>query len=244
MTPHDTPQELRLGQGSSSRLGDFRRICFIEGRLHAVVLRIESDSASEREIIDRLGYRVHGLGTACRDSRSVQREWPQEQLLLREAHAGATSEESAERVSRMNCWRRLPTLVGLLVFAACGGSDVPTGPEGTGGSDPPPSASPSFSSEVNPILTAKGCTAGNCHGGGQAGLTLTSSAPSNYANLVNVQSSDPSFLLVEPGDAQNSYLVMKVEGRAGSRMPVGGAALTSNQIQTMRNWIDSGAPNN
>ena len=148
----------------------------------------------------------------------------------------------------MNSWMKLVVLAGLLAFAACGGSDVPTGPDGagngSGGGGAPPSASPSFSSEVNPIFTAKGCTAGNCHGGGQGGLTLTSSASSNYSNLVNVQSSDPSFLLVEPGDAQNSYLVIKVEGRAGSRMPVGGAALTSNQIQTIRNWIDTGAPNN
>lgn len=144
---------------------------------------------------------------------------------------------------------RLAILGGLVILAAgCGGSDLPTGPDGagdgSGNGDPPPSANPSFSQEVNPIFTSKGCTAGSCHRGGQAGLTLTTSASSNYANLVNVQSSDPSFLLVEPGDAQNSYLVMKVEGRAGNRMPVGGSALTSNQIQTIRNWITAGAPNN
>lgn len=149
----------------------------------------------------------------------------------------------------MNRRTGIAGLCGLvLLAAACGGSDVPTGPDGgddgSGGGDPPPPASPSFSQDVNPIFAAKGCTAGNCHGGGQGGLTLTASASSNYANLVNVASSDPSFLLVEPGDPQNSYLVIKVEGRAGSRMPIGGSPLSDNQIQTLRNWISAGAQDN
>lgn len=149
----------------------------------------------------------------------------------------------------MNRKARVAALCGFVVLAAaCGGSDVPTGPEGggggSGGGDPSPSASPSFSEAVNPIFTAKGCTTGNCHGGGQGGLMLTASASANYANLVGVQSSNPSFLLVEPGDAQDSYLVIKVEGRAGSRMPIGGTPLSDNQIQTIRNWIDSGAQDN
>lgn len=136
---------------------------------------------------------------------------------------------------------RPPGLLALAVLvAACGGSDVGTGPDDGGG----PPASPSFATHVNPIFDAKGCTAGSCHGGGAGGLTLTGSASTNYSNLVSVQSSDPLFLLVEPGDADNSYLVRKVEGSAGARMPLGGSPLSSNQIQTIRNWIDSGALNN
>lgn len=149
----------------------------------------------------------------------------------------------------MNGRIRRAVLYGFTALAAaCGGSDVPTGPDGgggggAGGGDPVPPASPSFSQDVNPIFVTKGCTAGSCHGGGRGDLTLTTSASVNYANLVNVQSSDPAYLLVEPGDPQNSYLVMKVEGRAGSRMPLTGTPLTANQIQTIRNWIASGAPN-
>lgn len=155
------------------------------------------------------------------------------------------------RVSRRDrsACRLFLSLVATVLMVACGGSDVVTGVDGSGGggggtSSPPP-ANPSFSQDVNPIFTQKGCTAGNCHGGGSGGMTLNGSAATDYASLVNIVSTaNPSFLRVKPGDAQNSYLVMKVEGRAGSRMPIGGSALTSTQIGTIRNWIDSGAANN
>lgn len=126
--------------------------------------------------------------------------------------------------------------------AACGPSDLPTGP-----TDQEPVDDPTFSGDVQGILVAGGCTAGNCHGNGAGGLVLTGSASANYGNLVNVPSDDaPNLMLVKPEDAQNSYLVMKLEGRqvAGSRMPLGRPALTNAQITTIRNWITAGAPNN
>lgn len=141
---------------------------------------------------------------------------------------------------------RLLALALLLSAAACGGSDVVTGVEGSGGSggNPPPT-SPSFSQDVNSIFVAKGCTSGNCHGGGAGSMTLSGSSSADYDAIVNVPASaDPSFLRVKPNDAQNSYLVMKIEGRDGSQMPLGGPALSNSQITTIRNWIDSGAPNN
>lgn len=125
-----------------------------------------------------------------------------------------------------------------LVLAACGGSDVGTGP-GNGGS--------SFSQDVNPIFGAEGCSTGNCHGGGAGGLTLTASAATNYGNLVDVPAgSAPTFLLVEPNNSTDSYLVMKLEGRqvSGSQMPLGGGALSAGQISTIRGWIDAGAQDN
>jgi len=143
----------------------------------------------------------------------------------------------------------LAGLVSQTVLVACGGSDVVTGPDGSGGDggNTPPVANPSFSQDVEPILSAAGCTAGNCHGGGSGGLTLTGSAPTDYANLVGVVSSCGLFQYVNPGDAANSYVVMKLENRntcGGGRMPLARAALSSNRIGTIRNWIDSGAPNN
>jgi hypothetical protein len=132
-----------------------------------------------------------------------------------------------------------------LAVAACGGSDV-TSPDA--GDDPgdPPVENPSFSLDVVPIFVAGGCTAGNCHGGGAGGLTLTSSSATSYANLVNVpSSSDDSFLRVEPGNPTDSYLVMKLEGRGGRQtMPLGRAPLSTNQIGTIRNWITADAPDN
>lgn len=137
----------------------------------------------------------------------------------------------------------------LALAAACGGSDV-TGPNGNGGSggdNTPPPANPSFLEDVNPIFTTGGCTAGSCHGGGSGDLTLSGSVSTDYANLVNVPSSSaPSFLRVEPNNARDSYLVMKLEGRqlSGGRMPLGRQPLSSNQIGTIKNWIDAGALNN
>lgn len=144
---------------------------------------------------------------------------------------------------------RFLALAALLAVAACGGSDV-TGVGGdnggtgsNGGSQP--STTPSFSTDVNSIFVTKGCTSGNCHGGGSGGMTLSGSASADYAAIVNVPASaDPSFFRVKPDDAQNSYVVMKIEGRAGSRMPLGGPSLTSNEIAIIRNWIDAGAPSN
>jgi hypothetical protein len=135
-----------------------------------------------------------------------------------------------------------------LTFAGCGGSDVSTGldedPEDPGGEMP--TETPSFAADVNTLFVNRGCTAGNCHGGGAGDLSLTSTASTSYADLVGVASdAEPSFLRVEPGDAQNSYLVIKLEGRqsSGGRMPLGGAALSASEIATIRAWIEAGAAN-
>jgi|TARA_B100001167_G_scaffold127020_1_gene79375 hypothetical protein len=53
---------------------------------------------------------------------------------------------------------------------------------------------------------------------------------------------------VIPNDAQNSYLVKKLENRQGSgngnRMPIGGSALDNVDLTNIKNWINTGAPNN
>jgi hypothetical protein len=53
---------------------------------------------------------------------------------------------------------------------------------------------------------------------------------------------------VVPGDAENSYLVHKLDGRSdivGQRMPrTSGPFLTEGQISIIRRWIDQGAQNN
>ena len=110
-----------------------------------------------------------------------------------------------------------------------------------------PTQSPSFSQVVNEIFVRRGCTAGNCHGGGSGGMTLTSSAATNYANLVNVlATAEPTLLRVRPNDAFNSYLVMKLEGRqnSGATMPIGGQRLNATDLGNIKDWINAGAPNN
>jgi hypothetical protein len=69
-----------------------------------------------------------------------------------------------------------------------------------------------------------------------------------YSSLVNVASrGKPGAVRVIPGDPENSYLIHKIEGRAGivgDRMPRFGPFLTAGQIAVIRRWIEIGAPNN
>jgi hypothetical protein len=94
------------------------------------------------------------------------------------------------------------------------------------------------------------CT--NCHTdvGGRipsAGMNLRAAVA--YANLVGVASRErPALSRVAAGDPENSYIVHKVEGRAGivgQRMPLSaGPFLTDGQILVIKRWIALGAPNN
>lgn len=105
---------------------------------------------------------------------------------------------------------------------------------------------PSFATVVNDVFQRRGCSAGNCHGSDAGGLTLTGSAPDNYDQLVNVPSTDfPSILRVAPGNAADSYLVHRLEGTgSGARMPLGGRALSTADLQAIKDWINAGAPEN
>ncbi len=105
---------------------------------------------------------------------------------------------------------------------------------------------PSFAQVVDEILVRRDCTTGMCHGGGAGGLALTFSVVGNYANLVNVPSSaQPAVLLVKPGDAANSYLIMKLEGSgSGARMPLDRAPLSATDLNNIKDWINAGAANN
>jgi hypothetical protein len=69
-----------------------------------------------------------------------------------------------------------------------------------------------------------------------------------YNNWVNVPSrGKPGAIRIIPGDPENSYVVQKVEGRAGiagRRMPFNGPYLTDGQILILKRWIAIGAPRN
>jgi hypothetical protein len=80
-----------------------------------------------------------------------------------------------------------------------------------------------------------------------AGLNLLHDTA--YAALVGVASSGkPGATRVVPNDADNSYLIQKLEGSpdiAGQRMPrTGGPYLTEGQMTIIRRWISDGAANN
>lgn len=134
-----------------------------------------------------------------------------------------------------------------LLAGACGESS-PTDPAAEG-DDPAATrtvlADPSFETHVQEIFDRKGCASSSCHGSAQsAGLDLRRG--SSYGELVNAASTQTGGDRVVPGDAENSYLVVKVEGRqsVGSRMPIGGTPLDSIDLANLRNWIERGALDN
>lgn len=66
----------------------------------------------------------------------------------------------------------------------------------------------------------------------------------SYAMLVDVPSSQNNTILrVAPNDPDNSYLIQKLEGTAGTgaQMPLNGAPLPQAQIDVIRQWITDGA---
>jgi len=87
-----------------------------------------------------------------------------------------------------------------------------------------------------------GCHTGS--GNNLPAIMALTSAQQTHQNLVGVFSmGEPEFLRVEPGNADNSLLIKKIEGThsVGSRMPFRGAKLSAETIQSIRNWVDAGA---
>ncbi len=99
---------------------------------------------------------------------------------------------------------------------------------------------PHFVEDIVPIFQDHCVT---CHdASGTAGLMLT--PEETYSETVGVKSlNEPDYLLINPGDAENSYIVIKVEGRqsVGAQMPRGSGPLPHEAIETIKNWINQGA---
>ncbi len=105
---------------------------------------------------------------------------------------------------------------------------------------------PSLASIQNNIFTpiCSGCHSGPSGPILPAGMDL-SSASASFTSLINVVSFEvPTIFRVAVGDAENSYLIHKLEGTAtiGARMPLGGPFLDQATIDVVRLWIASGAP--
>ncbi len=88
----------------------------------------------------------------------------------------------------------------------------------------------------------------SCHGGASPSKGLDLSESEGHDQLVDIPAVQRSSLdRVTPGDSDNSYLIIKLEGgpnMAGRRMPRGLPARPQEEIDTIRMWIDEGAPKN
>ena len=139
-------------------------------------------------------------------------------------------------------------LVTVVALAwGCADFEIPVDP--TGGLPDVVVPNPSFASDIHPIFTNR-CSIGGCHSlaSRQAELVLVEGYA--YDSLVNRPSFlAPGFVLVEPGNADTSWLVRMIgpDDAArfnNARMPLAGHPLTDNQIATIVNWIENGAPRN
>ncbi|MBL1214346.1 MAG: hypothetical protein HND52_13390 [Ignavibacteriae bacterium] len=99
-----------------------------------------------------------------------------------------------------------------------------------------------FSSIQDRVLNLS-CAVSGCHNG----TTFPNlSEGGAYANIVGVTGSSGQNL-IEPGDANNSYLYLKIVGASGifgDQMPKGQDPLPGEVIDSIKMWIDNGALNN
>lgn len=96
--------------------------------------------------------------------------------------------------------------------------------------------------QVDAEILVPSCGFSACHGSGTGGLELDGDG--DHAALVGVPSAAaPGQTLVVPGDAEASYLLHKLDGRAGivgEPMPPSGL-LDAAKIAQVRAWIEGGA---
>ena len=133
----------------------------------------------------------------------------------------------------------------LAVAVAACGSDSPTAPTPpTTTPTPTPGALTATLSSIQSVVFNDSCIG---HHGDPADADLDLRDGQSFSNLVNRQSIQVALDLVEPNDAENSYLIHKLDGRAGivgQRMPVGGPFLSAADIDVIKQWINAGAQNN
>lgn len=147
----------------------------------------------------------------------------------------------AERFAAASC-----AMLALAVSARC--ADFTVVPDPAAGLPNVVVAHPSFQANIQPMFTAR-CAQGGCHTTASAQARLVLTPGHSYYALVNRPAYLAAFIRVRPGDHVNSWLWRMIAADSSvrfglERMPFEEEPLTPNQIQTIVNWIDEGAPSN
>jgi len=101
---------------------------------------------------------------------------------------------------------------------------------------------PIFTNIQNEIFD-QSCALSGCHVSGGVSPDLSGNS---YNNIVN-RISSTGVNYITPNDPDNSYLLLKMigsNGISGSRMPLNASPIPQNQIDTVIEWINDGAPDN
>ena len=138
----------------------------------------------------------------------------------------------------MTKWMQCGLWVAALLWAGCGGDDSTVGPDGEGEGR----LTEASLAQVREVF-AVSCAFSGCHSGGEpaAGLSLEGYFAGRIVGVASEQRS--GFLLVDPGNPDESYLLMKVRGDdeiISQQMPPGNP-LSAEQVEIIRAWIASGA---
>ena len=147
-------------------------------------------------------------------------------------------------------FRPVALVIGLGLLTAAAGCDEKLADV----AGPSPGLQPTYSSISQNIFTSTdnagrtACTQCHTNQGRVPAANLNLLPEFGHAQLVGVTSVfKPGAIRVVPGDAENSYLIHKLEGRAdivGQRMPrTAGPFLTEGQMLIIRRWINQGAQN-
>ena len=129
-------------------------------------------------------------------------------------------------------------LVAALLWAGCGGDDSTVGPDDDGEG----TLTEATLAQVSQVFVVS-CAISGCHSGGDPAADL--SLEGDFATrIVGVDSGQrPDFKLVDPGNPDESYLLLKVRGDdeiISQQMPPG-TPLPAEQMEIIRAWIASGA---
>jgi mono/diheme cytochrome c family protein len=98
----------------------------------------------------------------------------------------------------------------------------------------------SYAEDVAPILQ-KHCA--ECHVAGKEGTEATGLRVDSYAALMKGSQDGP---VIKPGKARTSslYILITAGDHLTVNMPRGREPLSAGEIETLRAWIDEGAPEN
>lgn len=131
-------------------------------------------------------------------------------------------------------------LTAALLWVGCGSDDSTVGPDESAVEG---SRTEATLAEVSEVF-AVSCAFSGCHSGDEPaiGLSLEGDFAARIVGVASEQRSD--FKLVDPGNPDKSYLLIKVRGddeMISQQMPPG-SPLSAEQVEIIRAWIAVGAP--
>lgn len=139
-------------------------------------------------------------------------------------------------------WAIVPLLSVFVLMAGCGGGND-TAPTIENPNCPDGALDASWGCIQDFVFTPT-CARSGCHSEASAAQGLRLDAANSPGIVGRPSTEKPGLNLIESGDPDISYLILKIEGDPSislSRMPLGGPFLDNPTIQTMRDWVTAGA---